>query len=168
MKRSRTAVVILSATLALATPALAACGGVAEQAAEKAVEAAGGGDVDIDNGNVTVTDESGNAFVAGENVTLPDNWPSAVPAFDGGTLSLATVQADGTAGAMWIVDGSPEDAAQAYGATLEAAGFTQSQISNAGGMSIAQYDGNGFTVGVTAVEADGKTGLTVSASPTTS
>jgi len=38
MKRTRTAVIVLSATLALATPALAACGGMAEQAAEKRIE----------------------------------------------------------------------------------------------------------------------------------
>jgi ABC-type Fe3+-hydroxamate transport system substrate-binding protein len=171
MKRSRTAVIILSATLALATPALAACGGMAEQAAEKAAGAAVGGDVNVDsdNGNVTITDESGKAVTIGENVALPDGWPSEVPAFDGGTLNAAAIEPDGTATGLWMVDGDKAaDVVGAYGKTLEAAGFTLKPAADSGMPSMdmlasADYEGNGYTLNVSGISSDGKVMLTLSA-----
>jgi ABC-type Fe3+-hydroxamate transport system substrate-binding protein len=170
MKRTRTAVIVLSATLALTTPALAACGGMAEQAAEKAAEAAVGGnvDVDTDNGNVTITDESGKAITVGENVELPADWPSEVPANDSGSLNAAAVEPDGTSSALWTIDGgTAADAVAAYGKTLESAGFTlkpsEGAMPSLDMLASADYEGNGYTVNVSGMSGDGKVILTVTA-----
>ncbi len=167
MNRSRMSVVLLSVTLALGAPVLAACGGV-ESAAENAAEAAIGGDVDINDGNVTITDESGKAVTIGENVELPDGWPAEVPAYDAGSLNAAAVEPDGTASALWTVDQSPADAVAAYGALLQGAGFTlkpsEGTMPSMDMLASADYEGNGYTVNVSGMGAEGQTVLTVSAS----
>ena len=159
----RLATTALAAALVLGTPMLASCGGIAENAAEQAAEAAVGGDVDINDEGVTVTDDEGNEMAIGEGVSLPDTWPAEVPAFDGGTLSMVTVQKDGSANAMWQVDGTAEEAAAAYGATLEAAGYTSESTSNIEGMMGGDYTGNGYTVNVVSLAADNETTLMVTA-----
>lgn len=167
MKSSRTAVVLLSATLALSAPALAACGGMAEQAAEQAAEAAVGGDVDISDGNVTITDESGKAVTVGENVDLPDGWPAEVPGYDSGSLNAAAIEPDGTASALWTVDQTPREAVDAYGAILEAAGFTlvpsEGTMPSMDMLASADYEGNGYTVNISGLGAEGQTVVTVTA-----
>ena len=165
----RTRVAAISLTFALAVPGLTACAGIAEKAAEKAAGAAIGGDVNVEDGEVTLTDESGNAVAVGENVSVPDNWPAAVPLFEGGSLIMVSVNADGTAGGMWTTDQKAADAAAAYDASLIAAGFTQTQTSNLGEMVMNTYEGNGLSVSVNAISADdGTTGVTLSVSPSTS
>jgi hypothetical protein len=165
--RTRLSASALTALLLLGAPALAACGGVAEQAieeaAEQAVEGAGGGDVELTDEGVTVTDDEGNEVAIGQDVALPDNWPAEVPPFEGGTLSMVTVQADGSASAMWSTDGTPEEAAQAYGGALEAAGYTSESNSNLGGMFVSEYSGNGYSVGVNVLDADGMATVMVTA-----
>ncbi len=163
MIANRTVAVTLSALLAVTAPVLVGCGNVAEMAAEKAAGAAVGGDVNVDEGGVSVTDESGNAVSIGENVKIPDAWPSSVPLFEGGTAIMASANADGSAGAMWTTDAKPEDAAAAYDKAMLAAGFTQADTSNLGGMVMTNYTGNGLAVNVTAVGTDdGTTGVSVS------
>lgn len=159
--RTRVSTLALAAILALGTPVLAACGGVAEQAAEQAAEEALGGDVDITDEGVTVTDDEGNEVAMGENVSLPDNWPAEIPVYDGGTLQMVSVQADGSATAMWMTDATPQEAADAYGAALTSAGYTADSNSNLGGMITGQYTGNGYSVGVNSLEADGQTTVMV-------
>jgi hypothetical protein len=165
--RSRLNASALTAVLILGAPALSACGGVAEQAvqdaAEKAAEQAVGGDVELTDEGVTVTDDDGNQVAIGTDVSLPDNWPAEVPVFDGGTLSMVTVQADGSASAMWTTDASPDEAGQSYGDALEAAGFTSESDANMGGVFLRQYSGNGFSVAVNALDADGTTTVMVTA-----
>jgi hypothetical protein len=158
--RMRSVAALASVALIL-TPALASCGQVAEKAAEQAAEQAIGGDVDVTDGGVTVTDEDGNQMAAGENVTIPDNWPAEVPVYDGGTLQVVTVQADGSASAMWATDGTPQEAATAYAEALTSAGFTEDSTSNMGGMIVNMYTGNGFEVSLNALDADGTTNLMV-------
>jgi hypothetical protein len=57
---------------------------VGESMAERAIENATGGaaDVDVDNENVTIKTDEG-SFEAGENVKLPDDFPSDVYVYDG-------------------------------------------------------------------------------------
>jgi hypothetical protein len=160
--RTRAAIGVLSAALVLA-PVLTSCGQAAEQAAEAAAEQALGGDVEVNDEGVTVTDDEGNQMAIGEDVSLPDNWPSDVPVYEDGTLQMVTVQADGSANAMWNTDASPEDAAKAYGAALESAGYTSESNSNMGGMILAEYTGPAYTVSMQAIEADGTTALMVTA-----
>ena len=161
--RSRMSVAMLAALLALSTPLVTSCGGVAQSVAEKAAEQAVGGNVDINDEGVTVTDDQGNAVAMGSNVALPDTWPAEIPVYDGGPLSMVSIQEDGGVSAMWLTDATPEDVATAYGSALEAAGYTQSQTSNMGGMIVSEYTGNGYTLSLNSIAADGKTTLMVSA-----
>lgn len=161
--RSRMSAAMLAALLAIATPLVTSCGDVAQSVAEQAAEQAVGGNVDINDEGVTVTDDEGNEVAMGTDVALPDNWPAEIPTLDGGTLSMVSVQSDGSASAMWMTDATPQEATDTYGAALESAGFTQSQTSNMGGMIVSEYTGNGYTVSVNSIEADGKTTLMLSA-----
>ncbi len=155
----------LAALLVLGTPALTACGGTAQQAAEEAAGNAIGGNVDINSDGVTVQDSAGNNVTIGEDVSLPDNWPVEIPAYEGGSLTSVMVAGDGSSvTAIWTTDATPEDAAKAYGDALVAAGFTVGTTTNAGGMSGGDYTGNGYTVNVVVIASDGQTNVMVNAS----
>lgn len=148
----------------LAVSALAACGGASEQAAqtmaEEAVEGAIGGDVDISDDSMTVTDAEGNEMAVGSDITIPDTWPAEVPLFDG-TLSVASVQADGTAYAMWTTDLDASSAADTYGESLATAGYSLTQDATVGTMVMREYSSPTRTVSVVSGEVDGATSLTV-------
>ena len=148
--------------LALATTA--ACGGTNEQAAqtmvEGAVEGAIGGDVDISDDSMTVTDAEGNELAVGSDITIPDGWPADVPLFDG-TLSVASVQADGTAYAMWTTDLDAASAADTYGESLTTAGYSLTQEATVGAMIMREYSSPTRTVSVVSGQVDGATSLTV-------
>ncbi len=160
--RTRTLAAIAAAALIL-TPGLSACGQGVEEVAEQAAEnAMGGGDVEINDDGVTITDEEGNEMAAGENVALPDSWPSEVPPFEGGTLTVVTVSPDGSY-AAWTTEGSPEDVVGAYGATLEEAGYVVGNEGAAAGAVFREYTGNGYTVTLSATEDAGQTMLMLTA-----
>lgn len=169
MRNTRTRV-LLSALLTsvLAMPIVTACGSTAEDTAqsvvEQAVEGATGGDVEVSDDSMTVTDDSGNEFAVGEDITMPTNWPMDVPQY-GGTLSMASVQTDGTAYAMWMTDASPAQAADDYGDLLTSEGFTLDQDSNMGGTVVREYQSATMAVSVVAGEADGTTTISVTAMP---
>lgn len=158
-------IVALSLTAMLALPAMAACGnpaedvaqGIAEQAAENAM---GGGDVNITDDSVTMTDTEGNQMAIGADVSVPENWPDSVPLYDGGTLTMASVQADGTVYAVWSTDASPTEAVDAYAAMLPS-GFTLEQDANLAGTVMREYQDATLTVSVVAAEVEGVTNLTV-------
>jgi hypothetical protein len=161
----RLATAALAAMLVLGAPVLSACGGAAQQAAEEAAGNAIGGNVDIGSAGVTVQDSAGNNITIGEDVTLPDNWPSEIPVYDGGKLSSVMIAGDGASlNAVWLTDASVADAAKAYGAALTAAGFTSDTTSSAGGMSGGDYSGNGYKVTVVSIGADSQTSLMINAS----
>lgn len=154
-----------AALLVLGSPMLTACGGAAQQAAEEAAGNAIGGNVDINSDGVTVEDSAGNNITIGDDVTLPDNWPSEVPTYDAGKLSSVMVAGDGSSvQAMWTTDATPEDAAKAYGDALLAAGFTAGTTTNVEGMTGGDYTGNGYAVNVAVIAAEGQTTVLVNAS----
>lgn len=163
-RHTRVAAVLAVTVLAVA-PVLTACGQAAEQVAEQAAEQAIGGDVDVTEDGVTITDQDGNQMAAGENVTVPDTWPSEVPIWDDGTLSVVTVEKDGSASALWTSDIAPKDAADSYSATLESAGYTPTSENVINEMYVREYTGNGFTVSLNAIATDGTTSLMVAAKP---
>jgi predicted lysophospholipase L1 biosynthesis ABC-type transport system permease subunit len=160
--RSRAAIAALVAAVSI-IPAVAGCGQAAEQVAEQAAEQALGGDVDVNDEGVTVTDDEGNQVAIGEDVSIPDTWPAEVPLLDGGTPQMASVQADGSASVMWVVEATPEEAAKAYGDSLVAAGYTEESTSTMGGMVLNEYSGNGYVVSVNALDVDGTTNVMVAA-----
>lgn len=86
-----------------------------------------------------------------------------MPAYEGGTLAMVSVQADGSAFATWMTDASPQETAAAYGGVLDEAGFTLETDSNMGGMVVREYVGNGYTIGMSVIESDGQTSLMVTA-----
>ncbi len=178
----RLATTALAAVLALATPALVSCGGVAESAVEKAAEAAVGGNVDItedgltvegENGEnlevtedgLTVEGENGDTLAIGGDAGLPENWPAAIPAVDGGTLASVMVSGDGaTSNAIWMTDASVADAAAAYAAALSAAGFASSgDAISAADMMSNDYTGNGYTVNVVVATTGDQSSVMVNA-----
>ncbi len=167
MKRSLAPAVVLALVLTGGSSALAACGQVAEVAVEQAAEQALGTDsnVELEGDGVTVTDAEGNSVAVGGDVAMPDNWPSTVPLFDGGMLSLVSVDADGTATALWSTPQDPQQAADAYGTALEAAGFAADSRSAFEGMAGGEYAGNGYRVSVVAVGAEDGNSLMITAVP---
>ena len=76
---------------------------------------------------------------------------------------MVTVQADGTAYAMWTLSGAPSDAMDAYSAQLEDAGFAMEQDANLGDMLMREFRTTDRTVSVVAGEGDGMTSLSVTA-----
>lgn len=163
MKIRQRSIAAIAAVTLFVTPALAACGESAEQAAEQIAENAMGGEVDIEEGNVTITDEQGNEMVAGADVALPENWPLPVP--DSGTLAMATVQTDGTAYAMWVVDSSAVQAADDYGQLLIAEGYALNQETNLDGAIMRDYSAMGMFVSVVSGETEGETTIAVTGLP---
>ena len=160
----RIAVAALAGMLALGTTTLTACGSAIENAVEEAAGNAVGGDVNIDDGNVSVTDSEGNEMSIGEDVSIPDNWPSEIPVFDNGKLVTVVIGSGGSSvNAMWTTDATPEEAAAAYGSALESAGFTKGDVSAAAGMASGDYTGNGYKVTVVTLSADGASSLMVNA-----
>jgi hypothetical protein len=163
--RHRVATSALAAILALGVPVIAGCGGAIQNAAEEAAgNSAVGGDVNIEDDGISVTDSNGNEIQLGDDVSLPDNWPSAVPAFEGGQLKSVMVAGDGASvNAVWQADGTADEAAKAYGAALEAAGFTPGDMTSTAGMTGGDYTGNGYKVNVVVIAADGTTSVMVNA-----
>jgi hypothetical protein len=155
---------LLAGVLAVGATTLTACGSAVENAVEEAAGNALGGDVSIDDGNLSVTDEEGNEMQLGENVSVPDNWPAEIPVYDNGKLISVMVAGDGSSvNAVWQTDATVEEAAAAYGSALEASGFTAGDTSAITGMTNATYDGNGYTVTVTTLDAEGTATLMVNA-----
>ncbi len=70
---------------------------VAEVATEQAVESATNGEVDVDvDGNKTtfVDEATGTKTEVGEDIDLPDGFPSDVPVYDDATIVAASTQGD--------------------------------------------------------------------------
>ena len=160
------------------------CGQVAERATESLLEGATGADIDMSDGSmtirdgdseitidtdgesVTITDESGTStFQAGEDVQLPDTYPSDLPTPSGGVLTTVTETPDGLM-AVWEFDritGAEFDqftsAIQGAGYSLE--GDTLALDSGSDISRIANFTGKGKTVMVTAVGSSDSGQMTV-------
>jgi len=161
LPRRRLTAAVVSIALLAGAPLLAGCGSAAESAIENAAGEAIGGDVDLDNGNLTVTNSDGSQVQIGENLAVPDSWPAAVPTYDGGALLSVTVDGDGSrANAMWKTDAAAEDAIDAYTAALISAGFAPREVNEMEGVNTADFTGNGYSVTLLAIAVDGATTLT--------
>ena len=164
MNRTRAVSAALACMLVLGTSALSGCGSAVQGAVEEAAGKAIGGNVDINSDGLSVTDASGNAVQSGDDVSVPDNWPAEVPIYDGGKLKSVMVAGDGASvNAVWQADGTADEAAKAYGAALEAAGFTPGDMTSTAGMTGGDYTGNGYKVNVVVIAADGTTSVMVNA-----
>lgn len=109
---------------------------ITENAAEKAVEDATGGSVDID---------------AGGGVSMPADWPAEVPVIDA-KLFTATAIGEGTS-RTWTILFQVDDPAKAYDAAkadLVAAGFSTELDSSMAEGSYGQFSNANYSVSVTA------------------
>jgi hypothetical protein len=162
--RTRIPASLLAAVLLAGAPLLAACGGVAQQAAEQAAEKAVGGNVDITDDGIKVQASGGNEIQIGADVAVPDNWPKEIPVPDGAKLTSVMVAGDGSSvNAMWSTEGTAADVASAYDAALTGAGFTQDNTATVAGTVANDYSGNGYTVNVVVTDAGGTTSLLLNA-----
>lgn len=164
MRHHRFGSIALAAALIIGTPALASCGDAMQQGAEQLAEGAVGGDVDISDEGVTIEGEGGQNLAMGSNLSLPDSWPAAVPAFEGGSLSVVSVSG-GNANALWTYEGAGDAALAAYRSALENAGYVIETESTIGGLTVINAMGNGYSVDATIGEVAGQTSITVTAVP---
>lgn len=121
MKRQYVAAGLVAAALILT-----GCG----QAAETAVEAGTGMDVEIGDGGGTVTlEQDGTKISAGVNAELPAGWPEELPTPPNGQLISSSGSAEQVI-TSWVVEGLTADGITEYLNQVKAAGYTQ-EISTA-------------------------------------
>ncbi|MCL4378058.1 MAG: hypothetical protein M1475_05855 [Actinobacteria bacterium] len=159
-------IVILGVAIILS---FAGCAKIGTKIAEKAIENAAGGDVDLnlDKGGATIKDEKGGQTQIGENVKLPDGWPSDTPVYPDVKLSMSTKTKNGDTGKNEfsiigeITKGSIKDVynwyKDKYGSGWEAV-TDQYTESNDGDIAYLNLKSNKYEVGVML----GKSGETTS------
>jgi hypothetical protein len=163
-------IALLLLVLALPAVALAGCGGddkAAEKIAEKAIEHESGGDVDIDDGEVSVTDEDGNKSTMSSSDKLPEDFPKEIPLPDGAKVTSGTkVSTDGNGDTFAVtaeVDDDPKDVLAFYKDELD--GFKKEmEISTDDGAS-AQYTNDEWNVLLGVSNEDGKNLLSLTVTP---
>jgi hypothetical protein len=159
-------IIITAAGAALAlggVSALAGCGSTIESG----VEGATGVEIDANEEGVEITDDEGNSFQAGEDVKVPDTWPSDVPLYDG-RLTAAIAAGEG-ANLIWQSDSSVNDAYAEYSAQLESAGFNDQNAGAAlnqdGVVRTANFESDKTVVIVVVTDAGDGTKLSATAAP---
>lgn len=144
-----------------------------ERAVERALEQASGGDVDIDidrDGSMSVTGENGEEFnvKAGDNVSLPDNWPSSVSIPSSARLSYAGSMNAGDAesvglSAVYTTKESTTEVAKYFKSTLETAGWEiQGTMATGDGSMLTATKGEEENVAVYIGSTEDETTVTVS------
>ena len=142
-------------------------GNVAENMAENALERATGGKVDIDyNSDNTVTFEGEEgSFQAGENVSLPNDWPSDVPVMSGAKISYAGSSNPSTgapgASVTFTTSKSASEVASYYNSELVNHGWTIDSTANMGGANVISAKKGERTVGLYIIESEGTTSVTI-------
>lgn len=111
-----------------------------EQAVEQAIEAGSGGNVDID---------------AGGGASMPDGWPSSVPAPSGDIFYSAS---DGTEGSKsWTIMvkvGNSKDAFSEMADKIKAAGFESTTEAVMDDGSYGAYQNSEYMVNMTGTDSD--------------
>jgi hypothetical protein len=144
------------------------CKSTSEKAAEKAWEKAtnGAADVDLDNNSVTIN-TNGGSYQAGENVTLPSNFPSDVYVIDG-TLKAAMTQQTGNSFIVSVeTSKSISQAKTVYEKEIVDDGWTITTNMTYGGTVTLMAEKSNRTLGVGVTEVDGKTTVNISTSTNT-
>ena len=85
----RTSSPLLAAALVLTSAlALTGCKRISEKVEEKAIQNQTGGQVDLQNGSLTIKSDAG-TVVVGTSSKLPDDFPKAVPVYPGAKVEMA-------------------------------------------------------------------------------
>ncbi|MBU2613711.1 hypothetical protein KJ925_04660 [Patescibacteria group bacterium] len=139
---------------------------IAEKVAEGMIENATGADVDLEEGSVTVTDvESGMTASYGENVKLPDDFPSDVPMYPDATLTGVTFSRnDGVSG--WVTMTSSDDVSKLvawYADEAKGKGWESDASMTVNGAEYRSWtkDAATMTVNVTKAEDSDEVGIMV-------
>ena len=100
MKKKILVVVSILTLSVLTIASFSGCAKIGTKLVENAIEKASGGsaDVNLDNGGVTVKDEKGGQTQIGENVKIPDGWPSDTPLYPDTKPSMSTKTKNGETG----------------------------------------------------------------------
>lgn len=137
-----------------------------EKIGEKIVEKATNSEVDVTNNQVTVNTNEGST-TWGENLSLPDDFPTDVPIYSGANIATSTT--DTSSNAFYITMISSDDfktISDYYKAEIENQGWTTENASSYNSESgksttyIATKDNRDLTVGL--YETTGETATDVS------
>ena len=133
--------------------------------------------IQTEDGDVVMQSEDGQTIIQSDDGTLigsasgdlPDDFPGDLPLPDGAVFEY-TQQMTTPEGQTFIlggsVPGSHGDVLDAYVAALEAAGFTQQQLTTTPDGGYYAYDNGTWTIGGTASEGDdGMTALAITVTP---
>ena len=137
---------------------------LAQRAADKVVENASGGEVNVDStkgGAVTVTDKkTGTVVQGGSAVKLPDGWPAAVPIYPGSTVRSAV----SSAGGKNVTLATPDSAAKVTAFYKSRPNLPVESEMNLGTQQIIALKHGSKTVAITIGQAgtDTMVGITVS------
>ncbi len=140
---------------------LTACGSTTATSTQSAAESILGGDITMEDGNLSVEASAG-AFGVGPDLTMPDTWPAAVPAFNRGNLIGVEVIGD-QATATWSTQLTPEDALGHYRSLLVLAGLNIVSDVDSLGQPTLQATGRGYRVNATAIDSGPQTSMIVTA-----
>ncbi len=140
---------------------------IAENMAENALERASGGKFDVDykgDNSITVKGDEG-SFAAGENVSLPKDWPSDVPVISGAKIAYAgsSNPTTGQAGlsVMFTTSKSVSEVSDYYNNELKDKGWVVENTGSFGGSSFVSAKKDSRTVGLTIIDSDGATSVTI-------
>ncbi len=130
---------------------------VAENVAERVLENAGGGKFDVDlngtngdNGGLTVRDnKTGDFYMTGSNVTIPNDFPKDVPHYSGATTLAVSFTKKTNSG--FLLEQTTDDVTKVadwYKSQLQGAGFTNDTDMDAGPAKIMSFKKGNVTVSV--------------------
>ncbi|MEO5927261.1 MAG: hypothetical protein ABIO72_01020 [Patescibacteria group bacterium] len=150
-----------------------AMNGIVDKAIEHTVKTQTGKDVDVNikDGGMQVTGEDGANFAMGENLKLPDNFPSDIPVY--GSVSIKSSSIDTKKGSVFLIMSSKdkaEDIVAWYKEQAKAKGWTQkSSLEMSEGNYIVSFENKDkatFAITITQGEDEEETGITLTRSET--
>lgn len=136
---------------------------VAEGVAERALENAGGGKFDVDlngtngeAGGLTVRDnKTGDFYITGTNVKIPDDFPKDIPAYKDATTMAVSFTKKSNSG--FLLQQTSDDVAKVadwYKSQLQGAGFTNDGDMDAGTAKILSFKKGTVTISVSITRDD--------------
>lgn len=141
------------------------CKKTAEKVAESIIEKSTNGqaDVDVDNDQVTIN-TNGGSYQAGENISLPDGFPTDVYVVDGTIKSAITTKANEIYNVSIETTKSVSDVKSEYESKLQSEGWTITVNATYGGSASLAAEKANRQVSVIIGETDGKATVTLGTS----
>ncbi|MFH1207430.1 MAG: hypothetical protein V1668_02380 [Patescibacteria group bacterium] len=141
------------------------CKTTAEKAAEKTIEKATNGAADVDLGTNSVTiNTNGGSYQAGDDVKLPDGFPSDVYIIDGTIKAAMTQQTNDSFIVSIEISKSIADAKTAYEKEIVDDGWTITTNMTYGGAVTLMAEKSNRILGVGISDLNGKTTVSITTS----